>query len=42
MKRLCSGVYKTMKRCMQGKRMVSMYGLFEEIDMQVPPHGNGV
>ena len=37
MKRLCSGVYKTMKRCMQGKRMVSMYGLFEEIDMQALP-----
>ena len=37
MKRLCSGVYKTMKRCMQGKRMVSMYGLFEEIDMQSLP-----
>ena len=37
MKRLCSGVYKTMKRCMQGKRMVSMYGLFEEIDMQTLP-----
>ena len=37
MKRLCSGVYKTMKRCMQGKRMVSMYGLFEEIDMHSLP-----
>ena len=37
MKRLCAGVYKTMKRCMTGKKMVSMYGLFEEIDMQSLP-----
>ena len=36
-KRLCAGVYKTMRRCMVGKRMVSMYGVFEEIDPKMLP-----
>ena len=36
-KRLCSGVYKTMKRNMAGNRMVSMYGLFEDIDVNALP-----
>ena len=36
-KRLCTGVYKTMRRCMVGKRMVSMYGAFEEIDPKTLP-----
>ena len=36
-KRLCAGVYKTMRRCMAGKRMVSMYGVFEEIDPKALP-----
>ena len=36
-KRLCAGVYKTMKRNMAGNRMVSMYGLFEDIDVNALP-----
>ena len=36
-KRLCSGVYKTMKRNMAGNRMVSMYGMFEDIDVNALP-----
>ena len=37
MKRLCAGVYKCMKRNMAGNRMVSMYGLFENIDVNTLP-----
>ena len=37
MKRLCAGVYKCVKRNMAGNRMVSMYGLFEEIDVNALP-----
>ena len=36
-KRLCAGVYKTMKRNMAGNRMVSMYGMFEDIDVNALP-----
>ena len=36
-KRLCGGVYKAMKRNMVGNRMISMYGLFEEIDVNTLP-----
>ena len=37
MKRLCAGVYKCVKRNMAGNRMISMYGLFEEIDVNALP-----
>ena len=38
MKRLCVGVYRTMKKCMNTKKMISLYGEFREIDPKGLPH----